>query len=1138
MKYVIGMDIGIGSIGWSVIRSDADCKRIEDFGVRIFEPGENASDRKSNSQIRREYRSVRRVLRRRKHRKELLKAHLENIGLTTIDRINEYFKHADGDIISLRVKGLDKKLAPEEIAACLINIANRRGYRPFYENEELSQYEKTSLNKTRQFMLSGEYRTSAEMILKNEQFDSEESEYRSYRNRSGNEETVLIERKWLRDEVEKILKKQSEFYPCLNDRNTNAIKRIIFDQRDFEDGPGDKNDPFRRYTGFLESMGQCRFYPDEKRGYRATLTADTYSLVNELSQYSYVDENGCFVFDSALAHDLIASALKNAKFTKSDFNKICKAHGIVPIYGGKGKDTDISRCFKFLKAIKPILEADGFDWETVCNIDTASDPDSILNRIGIIVSENITPARRKKALKNLNILNDDSITALCNYKFGGTSSVSYKYMSGAIEAFLNGDIYGKHQASHIEETATESVKHTKLPVFDKDFEFFKNPVVFRAINESRKVINAITEKYGSPSAINIEVGSEVSRSFANRTADKNEQTKRMKEKDAAKKAIAELLGVDIASVTSKMIDRYFLGELQGWKCMYSGKEINKEECLRGSKTYEIDHIVPFSLILDNTLNNKALVLTSENQLKKQQTPLMYLSGERRKNFIGTVNELFRAKKIKKKKYAYLLQPDLNDEKMSEWKSRNLNDMRYISRFMVGYLKENLKFDNSSKSEGRWQNVYAVKGSLTSMFRKLWLNETTWGRADKASIKAETYLDHAVDAVVIGNCLPVYVEIAQVNLRLRDIYKSNGRQFVAEYWDCFNKGVEMISRYYNIDKDTVRAFLKKSDRIPSLIPDLREEVDRRFVDHAIYSKYQKEVADHEGKDFKKPTYEEAEQAYRVSMENLYPTDLQFAHGLSMPLISCKPERKYRGKITADNPVKLREIDSKLYTLSKKEIGKIERKDIEKIYTSDTQLIAYLIELFDGAKDTATLGDIMKEKGISEIRTKNGNAIRKLTLRNICNKDFLKKEIDENNHTYLDTAKYYCVELYKDIKDKLRVQGIKRADIIPQNGKLCLAPWYKQPDGFFKHVMYLQKNDYLKVYENGKLLFCGYYLSVEDIRNSKLYFIIDNQPGQNRKENCKSIHIKSEVKKYTVDILGKIGKKEIKCGEPLSSAKVKK
>ena len=172
--------------------------------------------------------------------------------------------------------------------------------------------------------------------------------------------------------------------------------------------------------------------------------------------------------------------------------------------------------------------------------------------------------------------------------------------------------------------------------------------------------------------------------------------------------------------------------------------------------------------------------------------------------------------------------------------------------------------------------------------------------------------------------------------------------------------------------------------------------------------------------------------------------------------------------------------------------------------------------------------MKEKGISEIRTKNGNAIRKLTLRNICNKDFLKKEIDENNHTYLDTAKYYCVELYKDIKNQLQVQGIKRADIILQNGKLCLAPWYKQPDDYFKHVMYLQKNDYLKVYKNGKLSFCGYYRSAAGLTNSRLYFIIDNQPEDKKKY----ITLKLEVKKYPVDILGKIGKKEIKCGEPLS------
>ena len=40
MKYIIGLDIGIGSVGWAVVRNEDDCKRLEDFGVRIFESGE------------------------------------------------------------------------------------------------------------------------------------------------------------------------------------------------------------------------------------------------------------------------------------------------------------------------------------------------------------------------------------------------------------------------------------------------------------------------------------------------------------------------------------------------------------------------------------------------------------------------------------------------------------------------------------------------------------------------------------------------------------------------------------------------------------------------------------------------------------------------------------------------------------------------------------------------------------------------------------------------------------------------------------------------------------------------------------------------------------------------------------------
>ncbi len=52
MKYIIGLDIGIGSVGWAVVRNDDDCKRLEDFGVRIFESGEIIESNKNirNSQ--------------------------------------------------------------------------------------------------------------------------------------------------------------------------------------------------------------------------------------------------------------------------------------------------------------------------------------------------------------------------------------------------------------------------------------------------------------------------------------------------------------------------------------------------------------------------------------------------------------------------------------------------------------------------------------------------------------------------------------------------------------------------------------------------------------------------------------------------------------------------------------------------------------------------------------------------------------------------------------------------------------------------------------------------------------------------------------------------------------------------------
>lgn len=41
-KYILGLDIGISSVGWALLKINEDNKpiKIKDLGVKIFSPGE------------------------------------------------------------------------------------------------------------------------------------------------------------------------------------------------------------------------------------------------------------------------------------------------------------------------------------------------------------------------------------------------------------------------------------------------------------------------------------------------------------------------------------------------------------------------------------------------------------------------------------------------------------------------------------------------------------------------------------------------------------------------------------------------------------------------------------------------------------------------------------------------------------------------------------------------------------------------------------------------------------------------------------------------------------------------------------------------------------------------------------------
>ena len=1042
-KYGIGLDIGIGSVGYAVIsRTNNLDARIEDIGVRLFDSGENIRQKASNAQERRGYRSTRRLLRRRKHRKERIKKFFLKIKLMNEMQLKAWQEqNGNQNVLQIRIKGLNEKLTPEEILDCIIHICNRRGYREFYgEDSKKENTNKDELQKIEgglasfdEIYQSGGYKSVAEMLINDPAFRTETS-FADYRNHKNAERYILIKREFVKKELEDILNKQSEYYPQLTANNIRIIcDDMVFAQRDFETGPGNEDDKTRRFMGFIDSIGQCMYYKDEKRAYRSTVIADIYALVNCLSQLSFVNtETGEILLPENVAKEIIDTALVNASITENDIKNILKQNKLEMRKPGKLEVT-VPDTIRTLKTLKAVLTNAGYKYEELIKENQFDiNNSSKLHQLCLLLSENITPARRIRALKAKG-WNEKLQKEVIRKKFGGTASVCEKYMVEAIEAFKRGETYGNFQARMLkerEDALPDIEKQKYLAPFDKkvDEELVKNTVVFKAVNETRKILNELIRKYGSPEYINIEVADDLGRSFKERAKIIKRINDNKKDKDKIANKLIELGLRKEGEVKPFDIERYRLWEEQEGKDLYTGEVIPVEKILSG--IYDVDHIVPFSLILDDTLQNKALVNLGVNrQQKGQQVPLGYLSSADKEDYLKRVNTLFKKKKISIKKYKYLTLSNLygNRDLLSEWKSRNINDTRYITRFLVNYLSANLLF-NSDKAK----NVFGVKGIITSRMRRLWLNKKTWGDEQK---NRDNNLHHAADAIVIANLTPAYLEIASDKIKLDRIYKDYHKRISDEYLTYLGKAVNKMVKYYGFNKEYAEKLLATPySRVPAMIRNIADEANIRLWDSSL--EFYKDVSE--------------EQFYK-NVKAFYKDDAAFADSIKPILVSYKQNKKYQGKVADD-------------TLYKNE-----------------------------------------EKG------------------------YYKKVISDNNKSILDARNYYCLELYKNIDDGISLRGIRYVDLKKQYKKLCIN--VPCPKDYKNHIMYLFSNDYIAIFDkNNNLKFNGYYKGLKSVNNRFIYVKNNNS----NLSEYKTIGKKDIIKKYYVDILGKIGG-EIKCSVPFLSQK---
>ncbi len=254
-----------------------------------------------------------------------------------------------------------------------------------------------------------------------------------------------------------------------------------------------------------------------------------------------------------------------------------------------------------------------------------------------------------------------------------------------------------------------------------------NITVHIALNEIRKIVNALLARYGNPRLVVIETTRDLKASAEKLRAIEREQKAREEENrkldEDAKSADRDRGGRAFLSLPERR-RRLRLCKRQKGKSTYSGIPIARDRLF--TEDYCIDHIIPASR--GGRLEDANLVLCSaeDNQAKRDQTPWEKWHDDPRwrvimeevKNLPESMHWRFKAEATDK--------VEADDE---GYLPRAIRDTSYIARLALQYLRH----------IAPPQNVVASRGSLTAYLRAVW--NLPKGREDNRH--------HFVDAAVLA-----------------------------------------------------------------------------------------------------------------------------------------------------------------------------------------------------------------------------------------------------------------------------------------------------------------------------------------------------------------------------------------------------
>lgn len=672
---ILSFDIGVTSIGWAFVEGE----ELKDCGVRIFTKAENPKDGDSLAAPRREARSTRRRLARRKARLNTIKRLLcKEFGLN----LSDYLAN-DGELpkayettkdtkspYELRTLALDQKLEPKELARVILHIAKHRGYG--------NKHAKTGSDKDSGKVLSAikvneatmnakRYKSVGEYLYKEfyqkERYEKKGNtptkEFKNVRNKGENYEHCVAQEQ-VKAELKLIFTKQREFGATFSENFESQILETAFYQRDLK--------------SFADKVGECVFYRGENRAPKDSLSAMEFvaltRIINTLKNLEEKSKNLGIgeTYGKDKIQEILKVVLDKGEMSYKKLREIL--HLDERILFAKDSKLDYTKevqeaekaKFIELKNLKAFKKAMGGDFGKFAR----EELDNIATEITLIKSkENLA-----KKLQNYPALSKEQVEALSNLNFAKHIDLSLKALHKILPFMREGLRYDEAvQKAGLQEHKKHLQKGEFLIPLKEYEPYLANPVVARALSEYRKVLNALLRKYGAVHKIHLEFTREAKLSAKERQKYEKEQKEHFEANQNAIKQ-CEILGLPLNGAN---ILKMKLWIEQGECCAYSGDKITESD-LKDSNALQIDHIYPYSRSFDDSYMNKVLVFSKENQNKLNKTPFEAFGGDKEK----WDRILSLSVKLPKQKQRRISNTNFKD-KEGGFLARNLNDVGYIAR---------------------------------------------------------------------------------------------------------------------------------------------------------------------------------------------------------------------------------------------------------------------------------------------------------------------------------------------------------------------------------------------------------------------------------------------------------------------------